>query len=339
MRALVYHGHKTVTLDDVPEPILEEGEVLIAPKYVGICGSDINASNDGIKRMRPPVILGHEFSGVVVDVKSNLPHDLREGDRVIVEPQVSCGRCEPCRSGNYHVCRTFKIIGVDTDGAFANYVKVPLERVYKVPGGMGLDLAALTEPLAVSTRAVRRGGVGVGDFVVVLGAGPIGLFAAQVSKVAGASEVVITDINPFRLGMAKNLGFTALDSKETDPIEYVKDVTRGRGADVVIEAVGLPPTMEQAVPIAKIQGRIVVVGIFKKAPVPVDLITAAYHELTLVGSKVYTYVEFSRALDMLASGRVKGDVMITHRMDLSSAIEAFGMIKRGEDVMKVLIKP
>ncbi|MFH0871762.1 MAG: alcohol dehydrogenase catalytic domain-containing protein [bacterium] len=339
MKALVYHGKESIALEEMELPKLQEGEALIKVHYAGICGSDLNIWHGALSRIVPPVILGHEFCGEIVEVKGQAKGDLKVGDPVAVEPLINCGICLPCRMGLYHVCRCLKLIGVDVHGGFAPYVKAPFPRIYKLAPGASMELAALTEPTAVATHMVRRSGVQVGDFVVVLGGGPIGLLVAQVARAVGASRVYISEINEFRLNLAQELGFGVINPQKADAIQAVLDMTGGEGADVVFEEIGLQEAAAQMVAMTRVRGRILMGGIYKK-PALVDLQNVAVKEIEMVGSRVYDFRDFQAALDLLNDGRVKATPLISKKIKLEQIIEeGFNVIQAGGQVMKILVRP
>jgi (R,R)-butanediol dehydrogenase/meso-butanediol dehydrogenase/diacetyl reductase len=335
MKALVYHGKDSIALQEMEAPKIQEGEALVKVHYAGICGSDLNIWHGALARIVPPVILGHEFCGEIVEIKGQPKGDLR----VAVEPLINCGVCLPCRMGLYHVCRHLKLIGVDVHGGFAPYVKAPFHRIYKLAPGASMELAALTEPTAVATHMVRRSGTQVGDFVVVLGGGPIGLLVAQVARAVGAVQVWISEINPFRLNMAQELGFGVINPQREDLVQAVLDRTDGEGADVVFEEIGLPEAAAQMIALTRVRGRILMGGIYKK-PAPVDLQNVAIKEIEIVGSRVYDFRDFKAAIDLLNDGRVNGIPLITKKISLDQIIdEGFNLIQGGGQVMKILVSP
>jgi len=339
MKALVYHGKDSISLEEMEMPKLQEGEALIRVHFAGICGSDLNIWHGALSRIVPPVILGHEFCGEIAEIKGQPKGDLMVGDQVAVEPLINCGICLPCRMGLYHVCRRLKLIGVDVHGGFAPYVKAPFHRIYKLVPDASMELAALCEPTAVATHMVRRSGTQVGDLVVILGGGPIGLLVAQVARAAGARRIYISEINDFRLALARELGFEVIDPQKTDPVQAVLGMTEGEGADVVFEEIGLPEAAAQMVAMARVRGRILMGGIHKK-PAPVDLQNVAIKEIEIVGSRVYDFQDFRAALDMLNDGRVKGAPLITKKIPLDEIIEqGFHVIQGGGQVMKILVNP
>uniref|UniRef100_A0A7C2VBI1 Enoyl reductase (ER) domain-containing protein n=1 Tax=Ignisphaera aggregans TaxID=334771 RepID=A0A7C2VBI1_9CREN len=241
MKALRLHGPKTLRLDDVEEPQIEPDEVLIRVEYAGVCGSDLHVYRGAMRnRVKYPAIPGHEFSGVVARVGSRVTW-LSEGDRVVVNSVVPCGRCVTCAAGRPNICTNFKILGVDLPGAFAEYVKIRGDRVYRIPEGLSLREAALAEPFSVALHACRRANIEIGDTVVVIGQGPIGLCVTQAAKHYGAEKVIALEILGNRLELSKRVGADfAINPREVDPVKAVRELTNGIGADKVIEASGAP---------------------------------------------------------------------------------------------------
>src|SRR5690606_38916289 len=197
------------------EPVPGAGEVLVEVAHVGVCGSDLLIWEGGLSRVRPPVVLGHEFCGTVVD--ANGAPGVRAGDRVAVEPLLTCGRCHPCRNGAAHVCRALRLIGIDVDGAAARLVRVSADRLHRLPDGLPLRDAALTEPTSVAVHMVRRAGVSFGDTVAVLGGGPVGALVAIVARYAGAARVVVSEPNPARRAILAGLGMEVFDPSGRGP--------------------------------------------------------------------------------------------------------------------------
>jgi 2-desacetyl-2-hydroxyethyl bacteriochlorophyllide A dehydrogenase len=336
MKAAVWVGKKKIALQEVDVPKLKPGEVMIKIAYAGICGSDLGIYAGKHPRAKAPLIMGHEFAGEIVETALPQGSDLKVGDRVTVNPLISCGICQPCQTGHSHVCRNLGLVGIDCDGGFAEYVAVDADRVVKVPPGMPLDIATLVEPVAVTVHALRRSNFKAGDTVVVLGGGPIGLLTAFSARYAGASQVILSEISEQRLKLASDLGFTVVDAKQ-NPGQKILAMTGGDGADMVFEAAGVPETAALATQITKITGQIVIVGVFKE-PVPLDLQAVNFRELSITGARVYTQKDFQIAITMLEREPGIASV-ISHHLPLEKAEEGIRLILSGGDSMKVLLHP
>jgi len=334
MKALVYHGKGDLRLTDLKKPRCDNGHAIIEVKNAGICGTDLTIYNGKHARAKPPVILGHEFSGIVAEREGKNRLELKEGDRVTAEPTFSCGECELCRSGYYHICYQKGLYGIDADGAFARFVRVPLKSLFRLPEGASFEEGAMVEPLAVAVRAVGISSLKVGESAVILGGGPIGLLTAQVARAAGAANVVIVEPIEFRMRIAQKLKFTVLDPERATPDNLLK-ATKGREIDVVFDAAGSPPAALLGTQLVKRKGRIVFVSIYENA-VPYDLGAVTYGEIHMMGSCIYTFQDFSKALSLLEKARIQLLPLISHRFRLEDGPEAFKALIKGENTQKVL---
>lgn len=337
MKSLVWHGAFDVRPEEVPTPSLGDEEVLIKVGHAGICGSDLTIYAGKHWRSKPPMIMGHEFAGEVVDIKSS-HSDLKVGDRVVVEPLLNCGHCYVCKEGLYHVCQNLKLLGVDADGGMAEYVKAPAHRTYRIPDTMTLEQAALVEPTAVAVHDVQRSRIKMGDHAVVLGGGPIGLLVAQVARVASSGPVEIVEVSDWRLGRARHLGFDPIDGKQGNVIEKVLERTGGRGADILYDVAGAAPTAAQLAALTRIRGQVVIVAMPKEMH-PVDTAGFALKELDLVGCRVYNYQDFHTSISLIDSGKIDVKSMISHVMPLEEGKEGLELARKAGESMKVLLKP
>ncbi|WP_248930602.1 zinc-dependent alcohol dehydrogenase [Paenibacillus hamazuiensis] len=333
MKAGLYVGEKTVQSALIDKPIPGEGEALIRVAYAGICGTDMMVFSGKHPRAKAPLVMGHEFSGIIESIADHV--SFKPGDRVTVEPYLTCGRCAACRAGQYHVCATLKCIGIDKNGGFSEYVAVPVDRLHHLPDNVSDDEAALVEPLAIAVHTVRRSNLKVGDSVAILGAGPIGLLIGLVAKQAGASEIFISDISPFRLQFAKELGFICVNAKETNIKEVVLARTDGIGADVVFEVAGTQSTAKQMVECIKFQGTIVVVSVYKQAPV-VDLAAMHFREISLTTTRCANSNDFATAIQFMEKKLIDVRPLISHRLPIEQIKQGFGYMENTEISMKVL---
>lgn len=254
---------------------------------------------------------------------------------MVVEPTVACGNCPACRRGHTHICHNLNFLGIDSPGAFQEYWNVPAGRLHRIPDSLGDEAGALIEPLAVAVHDVRRARVEVGDRAVVIGGGPIGLLVALAARLNGA-EVVVSEVNPFRLEKAEALGLQTVNPKQEDPVAFVEAWTEGTGADLVFEVSGSPAGAQVMTELVRARGTICVVGIHADPP-PVNLHRFFWRELSLVGCRVYESVDFDRAIGLAASGQVDLEALVSGVYALGDAAEGFAQMKRGGQVLKVLL--
>jgi L-iditol 2-dehydrogenase len=326
-----------IILEDVEMPNFSPGQVLIKVKRIGICGSDIHAFYDKHPYISCPIVQGHEFSGEIAEVGDEV-EGLSEGDKVTVMPQLVCGECYPCSHGNYHICNDLKVIGCQADGAAREYIPVDHQLIVKLPEGMSFDYGALVEPVAVGVHAVGRLGNVAGMNLLVLGAGPIGNLTAQSAKGLGAKAVMITDISDSRLEIAKNCGIdhalnVAFENLEARVAEYFGT----DGADAILECVGVEDTITIAIQLARKGTDVVVVGVFADKP-SVDIGLIQDKELRMIGTLMYKAEDYRAAIDLIQSGKITLEPLITKHFSFEDYPKAFEYIAQNRDLtMKVLI--
>jgi L-iditol 2-dehydrogenase len=314
-----------IEVKEIPKPVPSPNEVLIKVKSAAICGSDLGIYNytPAYSKMKLPVVLGHEFSGVIAETGDNVV-DFKIGDRVLSESVKACGECEYCRMGMSNLCDQSTLFGIHVNGGFAEYVKVPYRLLHRIPDNMSFDQAALVEPLSNTVHFVRDvTPFKTDDYVVVQGIGPIGLFSAQLFRLYGA-RVIITGLNvdTLRFQIAESLGLDILNIEEENLEKRVMKDTSGEGADVAFVAVGAPQAIKQAVDIVKKRGKIIVVGIFGEE-VSVDMTRLVRRELEISGAYDARPENFSQSIELISKGLVNVDSVLTHRYSLEEADEAF----------------
>lgn len=336
MKAGLYISEKKVMVGQIEVPDLQPGEALIKVAFAGICGTDMMIYAGKHPRAKAPLAMGHEFSGRIERLQGE--SDWAVGDRVVIEPTLSCGKCEACLAGASHVCKTLKLIGIDKHGGFAEYVAVPFDRLHRIPEGLSDAHAALAEPVAIAVHTVRRSNLKVGDHAVVLGAGPIGLLTGMIAKQAGACQVLISDISSYRLAKAEQLGLTALNAKEVNVTEEILKRTGGNGAEVVFEVAGNQITAKQMIETVKTQGQIVVVSVFKQAPA-IDLAAMHYREISLTTTRCCSKSDFAKAINLLHSGAIDVAPLISHELPLEQIEEGFHLMENPDVSIKVLFHP
>jgi threonine dehydrogenase-like Zn-dependent dehydrogenase len=346
MKAGVYVSPGKLGIKDVPDPVLERGEVLVRVKAAGICGSDMNAYRDRSRfRGVEGRVLGHELAGDIVAVGEGV-EDREVGQRVGIEPLVGCTRCERCLTGDYHLCPELKHIGFAWSGGFAELSKAPAEKAYPLPDNVSYEAAAILDCLACGVHAIHRLDIGVPDSVVVLGGGAIGLSVLSCAKWAGARFVALSDPLSDAREIADKAGADlTIDPGQDDPVERVMDATGGKGADVVVEAVGgRAPTFEQGMQMVKRGGRLGYQGFFSE-PQAVDTRKLLTSEITIVPIFSYarwgTATEYQIALDGVSQGRLIADAMVTHRFPLEEIDDAFKAAadKDTSRAVKVIVNP
>ena len=348
MDALVLHGVGDARFEQIPRPRPAEGEVLVRVAFCGVCGSDVPRTFvKGTYHF--PTVCGHEFAGTV-EACGPAVDGYKPGDRVVVFPLLWCGRCASCELGNYVQCSDYDYYGSRRDGAFAQYVSVPTKNLIRVPDGVSMEAASMTEPAAVALHALKRAGGGfIGQVVVVFGAGPIGLMVAQWARMMGAARIILFDLIPEKLAMAEKLGFElALDARDGNPVERVKELTGGHGAEVCVEGAGVPVTLNQAISAARVGGRVVILGNpSADVTLPAALISQAMrHELDILGTWNSSFSAAGNNDDWHAvlaagdSGTLDLDSLVSHRVPLEGAWDALVMMRdRSEFFAKVLIRP
>ena len=343
MKALVLKEYKKLSYEDAADPRLEPDEVLVEVKACGICGSDVHGMDGSTGRRIPPVIMGHEASGVIVE-RGPGAGEWRVGDQVTFDSTVWCGECWYCRRGEINLCENRRVLGVSCaeyrrDGAFARFVAIPHRILYRIPDGVGFDRAAMVEPLSIAFHAVRLARPQVNDVALVVGAGMIGLLILQVLKVAGCGQVISADVDPSKLQRAlENGADAALDPQAPDFGEQIRDRTSGRGTDLAFEAVGLSAAVQTALGSVRKGGRLALVG--NVAPkVDLALQSVVTREIAMLGSCA-SQGEYPACLDLIAGGRVRLDTLISAKAPLSEGASWFERLyKREPGLMKVILTP
>lgn len=344
MLAAVLYGKKDIRMEQVELPRPGPGQVLIAIRAVGICGSDIHYYEEfGMGpsyQMTAPQILGHEASGMVVEVGENVTR-LHPGDRVTIEPGETCGHCRQCKSGHYNLCKDVRFLSVPGNkGAFAEYLVMNEEMAFLIPDTMSYEVACMAEPLSVGIHACELAGVRPGVRLMISGGGPIGLMAAAAARAFGATDITLSDVQENRLAFAKEKCHVknVVNSKMMTTQEIIDTYTDGEGFDCLIETSGAPICDYAAVDLVRKGGVISLVGIPKEEAVPFDIFDIIDKEVTLKG--VFRYANsYPTAIDILNSGVISFEDMITNRFELSQTGEAlhFALTNKTTAIKTVIV--
>lgn len=325
MSAALFAGPRSFELKEIDVPALEPGGVLVRVSQCGVCGSDLHFFR-GELPLPPGTCMGHEMSGEVAEVGPDV-EDLRPGDRVCVEPLLVCGQCQQCRSGEYQLCRSRQLLGAPLQGGFARYVQVPAYCVYRLPDAVDLEAGSLIEPLAVAVHGLRLAGLSIGERVLVLGAGTIGLMATVAAREMGAASVVSSGRYGHQREAALALGAeTAVEDSE-EALMALSGSAGDSPFDLVVEAVGgHADTLSQALSLGRFGGRVALLGLFTR-PTTFNAMSVMLKETRLVGAMTYgragTRSDFALALDIAARRATALKGLITHRFPLERAGEAF----------------
>ncbi len=328
-----------LTVKSVPKPVAGPGEVLIAVRHAGVCGTDLHIADWdpwAQHRIKPPLIVGHEFAGEIQALGDGVT-GLRVGQLVTAEGHIVCGHCLQCRTGNSHICKNTRIIGVDRDGAFAEFLTMPTTNVLTL-SGIPTEIGAIMDPMGNAFHTVLTAEI-PGSTVFIVGCGPIGCFAVGIARAAGANRVIASDVNPKRLALAEKMGaHVTINAATQDVVQTVIGETGGEGADVVCEMSGVPSALHQALGAVRLGGRVQLLGI-PKGEVPINLADEIiFKGITIygvIGRRMYQDWHLMRRL--LTSGQFDPRPVITHKFPLAKIDDALAAIRSG-DAGKVILE-
>lgn len=335
MQAAYFLGNKTFEVRECPIPTPGPGEVVIANKACGVCGTDVHIyhGEPGSADVTPPVVLGHEYAGEVTAVGEGVTA-LQVGDHVTVDPNIYCGQCEYCQNGKKQLCESMQAIGVTRDGGFAQYSVVPVSQAFKLSPGLPYEWGAMAEPVACCLHGIDIAGIRPGDTVCIVGGGAIGLIMLQLSKLSGAAQLIVSEPNAKRREAALQLGA----SRAIDPTDPQQRQSMLSAADVVIECVGNTPAVQSAFDFAKKGATLVLFSVPKvDAAFPLPLFDVYKKELTIKGSFVNPDTHY-RAVQLLNAGKLDFAPIITHRFPLTQMPEAIAE-QMGSGSIKVVVCP
>jgi L-iditol 2-dehydrogenase len=343
LRALVLTKANNFEFLDCPEPQIGSDDVLIQVKACGICGSDVHGMDGSTGRRRPPIIMGHEASGIIAAVGTGVS-GWKIGERVTFDSTIYCGKCDFCGKGLINLCDQRRVLGVSCedyrrDGAFAEYICVPQHILYRLPDRVSFEQGAMVEALSIAVHAVGRAALSPNDKAVVIGAGMIGLLVVQVLKATGCSMIAAVDIDQSKLELAKEFGAdVVMNSQTCDVTLECRRITDGRGADIAFEVVGITPTIQTAISSLRKGGKLTLVGnIAPEVNIPLQVIVT--REMSITGSCA-SCGEYPACLDMIADGRVNVDRLISATAALSEGAEWFKRLyNRQPGLFKVILDP
>jgi (R,R)-butanediol dehydrogenase/meso-butanediol dehydrogenase/diacetyl reductase len=336
MKAAVYEGSHEIQVKDVPDPSVGPTDVLIKPKFVGICGTDLSAWEYGM--YEAGLIMGHEFSGEVLEVGKEVT-DWKKGDRVVPNSLLPCGKCAFCKAEKFSICDDMQMIGITINGGLAELVTVPHNMLHRLPDAIDYKNGVFVEPLSIAVRGFNRINFERGRSVLVMGTGPIGVLSIYFAKLRGASVVYASEVRSARLEMAKKAGAAAVINPFRESLSLrIESLTNGTGTDVVVECTGAPGPSSEAFQLVKRGGTILVLGISEE-PVEVDFMRGVLNELNLVFSYL-GYAEFPEAIRLLAEDMIDPSQMVTRIISLNRVVEdGFEALTRPDNQdVKVLVK-
>ncbi|MEJ4044705.1 2,3-butanediol dehydrogenase [Erwinia sp. SLM-02] len=349
MKAARWYQARDIRIDDIEEPTVSAGKVKIKVAWTGICGSDLHEYLAGpifvpvdkphkISGDIAPIVMGHEFSGEVVEVGSGVTK-FKAGDRVVVEPILSCQECEACREGKYNLCGDLGFHGLSGGGGgFSSFTVVAEHMVHRMPDSLSYEQGALVEPAAVALHAVRMSKLKAGDKAVVFGAGPIGLLVIEALRAAGAAEIYVVELSPQRSEKARELGARlVIDPSKEDAVARIRELTNG-GVDVSFEVTGVPVVLKQCIDSTRYEGETIIVSIWEgEASFHPNKVVLA--ERNIKGIIAYRHI-FPAVMDLMTQGYFQADKLVTKRIDLADLVdEGFDALVKEKQQVKILVRP
>ena len=336
MKAALLKNWEKLEITDIPKPKAEKGEALIKVKYAGVCGSDITVYSGKHPTATVPVVIGHEILGTIAEIEEN--DSFKVGDRVTVEPLISCHACEACKNGHQHVCRSLKLLGIHENGGYAEYTKVSIQKLVKIPHNLSDECAALAEPFGVGAHVTARSQIKSNQKALVIGGGPIGVVVALCAQKRGA-DVTISEVNTGRIALAEKLGTACINPSNCDITAKIAEITGGNGFDVVYEASGSKAGILLCTEACKIRGTIVPLGL-GGTPVEFMLGRVSFKEMSVIGSRVYTFEDFCEGVQMLSEISAEKNLreLVSDIIALDDAQMAIDKMKNGINNGKILIQ-
>lgn len=336
MKAALLKDWETLEITDMPKPKANKGEAVIKVKYAGVCGSDITVYSGKHPSATVPVVVGHEILGTIEEIEEN--DEFKVGDRVTVEPLISCHECEACKNGHQHVCKSLKLLGIHENGGYAEYTKASIKKLVKIPENLSDECATLAEPFGVGAHVTARSQIKPNQKALVIGGGPIGIIVALCAQKRGA-DVMISEVNTGRIALAEKMGIPCVNPSTCDINAVIAEKTDGNGFDVVYEASGSKAGILLSTDACKIRGNIVPLGL-GGAPVEFVLGKVSFKEMSVIGSRVYTFEDFCEGVKMLSEICDERDIseLVSDIIALEDSQLAIDKMKNGINNGKILIK-
>lgn len=345
MRAVVLNGPNDFAPTDIPKPVIGDNDMLLEMKKAAICGTDMRIlAGTKTKGVRYPSVIGHEMCGVIAEVGKNVT-GFQVGDKVSIANVIPCGSCPACLAGRENACMNRKAIGYEFNGGFEEYVLIPeiaikSGNVIKLPEDVSFTAGALIEPLSCCIRGLKNAGTGFNDTVLIVGAGPIGLMHMQLSKIAGAKQIIVSEPNEMRREVALELGADrVVDPTKENLEQIIKDATGGMGADVIVMAIGVPALVNSTLKLCKKGGTVnLFAGFAGTGECTIEVNTIHYNEINVNGSTAYKRADYLEAADMVITKKINLDKIATHTFKIDEFQDAYEMCKSGKG-LKVMIEP
>ena len=339
MKAAVLESWLNLQLKDIPIPIPGKDEALIKVIRAGVCGSDITVYKGKHMTATVPTVLSHEILGRIESLPEGYGGPFAVGQRVLMNPIISCGKCAACRRGLPHVCENLKLLGIHVDGGFAEYTKVAVDKLVAIGDDFPDEVAILGEPFAVGQHVMLNSNVQPGDKIFISGGATVGLYIAIFAKAAGAERVIISEINEPRRQFVESMGIETINPESTDVMALAQEITDG-GFDIVYDTSGAPSCILQMPDLCRCGGKLLSLGLSGDA-YPFVIGKVSFKEIRLIGNRLYSQEDFEAGVRFLESNwkRLHLDRMVTDRLGLSEINRAFDMMLHGENICKIIIDP
>lgn len=338
MKAAVLKNWLELDLCDIPMPEPNDNEALIKVRLAGVCGSDITVYKGKHMTATVPTVLSHEILGEIVTLPAGYTGPFQVGQRVLMNPIISCGECAACKRGLTHVCENLKLLGIHVDGGFAEYTKVAVDKLVSVADDIPDDVAILSEPFAVGVHVMNRSQLEKGDKVFISGGAAVGLYVALLAKEAGAERVIVSEINEPRRKFVESMGIETIDPTVTDAMDLMREVTDGAGFDFVYDTSGAASCVLQMPDLCRCGGKLMSLGL-SGDPYQFIIGKVAFKEITLVGNRLYSQEEFEQGARFVENNwrKLHLDRMVSDRLPLAEIEKALHMMLNGDNLCKIII--